>query len=76
MSEPMTVAAAAAKLEVSHSWVQKQCRRHKLGTLLTGRLRVLTPADFRKLERAVKASRKSGPGRPPKSAVSNTQVSR
>lgn len=58
-----TVQTAAAEIGVTAGQVREWCRRHKIGSMLTPRLRVLTAADvaaLRKIARTVKL------GRPPK----------
>ena len=69
MSQPISTAAAAEQLRISHSWAQKLCSRHGIGTEVTPRMRVLSPADVKKLERAIAAARKTGRGRPKKNGA-------
>jgi hypothetical protein len=50
MSTPLiTVTAAARKLKMSVSNVRDLCRRHDIGTKVSGRLRVLSEADLARI---------------------------
>lgn len=49
---PITVTAAARRLGMSNSRVRKICQDEGIGTLLTGRLRVLSEADLRRISAA------------------------
>lgn len=53
MTMMVTVTAAAERLGVSPEWARRLCGRHGIGVKVHPRLRLLSEADVRRLERAV-----------------------